>query len=124
MTVVRRERAQRVPGCLSVIMAVVVDKAGCHHLPRGVDRALRRAAQLAEFDDLAVLDADIAAEGRRSRAVDDATILDQQVIGHPFPFLRSGHDTRFLYEECSMARRSLASNCGGPAIFVLGAAAF
>src|SRR5947207_11731386 len=26
--------------------------------------------------------------------------------------------------ECSMARRSLAANCGGSAIFVLGAAAF
>ena len=75
MTVVapcsRREGAQRVPGDLGVEMAVVVDKAGRHGAALGVDRAPGGAGELAELDDLAVLDPDIAAEGRHPRAVDD-----------------------------------------------------
>ena len=61
--------------------------------PLGIDRAVRSAAQFAEVDDLAVLDTHIAAEGRHARAIDDKAILDQQVIRHRFPFLRSGRDT-------------------------------
>ena len=43
---------------------------------------VRRAADLADFDDLAVLDPDIAAKCRHPRAIDDAAIIDQQVIRH------------------------------------------
>src|ERR1700736_3296550 len=79
-----RECAQRVPGDLRVIMAVIVDKAGCDGAALGVDRARRGAAQLADLDDLAVLDADIAAERWHPRAVDDQSVLDQQIISHRF----------------------------------------
>ena len=80
--VVARERAQRVPGDLRVVMAMVVDKARRHDEALGIDGACRRPRQFADLDDLAVLDPDIAAERRRARAVDDAAVLDQQIVGH------------------------------------------
>ena len=79
--------AQRVPGDLRVVMAVIVDEAGGDDPAVGVDRPRGRAAQFADLDDLAVLDPDIAAEGRHPRAVDDAAVLDQQIIRHRYPFL-------------------------------------
>src|SRR6516162_4820742 len=82
---------------------MIVDKAGCYDAPFGIDGTFRLAAQLAELHDLAVLDGDVALERRHPRAVDDASVLDQQVIRHRFPFLRSGHDTRFLDKR--VARR-------------------
>ena len=45
----------------------------------------RGAAQLADFDDLAVLDADIAAERRHPGAIDNQPVLDQQIIRHRIP---------------------------------------
>src|SRR5262249_42882008 len=86
---VGRERAQRVPGNLRVVMAMVVDKARGHSPPCCVDRPFGRPAQFAEFGNLAVLDTDIAPERRHPRAVDDAPVFDQQIIRHRFPFLRS-----------------------------------
>src|SRR6266436_10366103 len=80
----KREGAERVPGDLGVIVAVIVDKAGSNGAALGVDRAHRGAAQLADVDDLAVLDADIAAESRHSRAVDNQPVLDQQIIRHRY----------------------------------------
>ncbi len=41
-------------------MAMVVDKAGADRAALDVDRPTGRAGQLAELDDLAVLDRDIA----------------------------------------------------------------
>ncbi len=67
-------------------MAMVVDKAGRDDAAGGVDRARGRPAQFADLGDLAVLDPDIAAERRHARAVDDAAVLDQQVIRHRYPF--------------------------------------
>src|SRR3982074_3914046 len=64
-------------------MAMIVDKAGRDDLARGIARARRRPRQFADLDDLAVLDRDIAAERRAARAVDDAAVLNQQIIGHP-----------------------------------------
>ena len=63
-------------------MAMIVDEAGRHHRAAGVDGARRRATEFADFDDLAVLDRDIAAEGRHPRAIDDTAIPDQQIVRH------------------------------------------
>src|SRR5690242_3376865 len=68
-------------------MAMIVDKAGRDGSAVGVDRAVGRAAQLADLGDLAVLDPDIAAKRRHPRAVDYSAILDQQVIRHRFLLL-------------------------------------
>src|SRR2546423_7152106 len=69
-------------------MAVIVDKARGDGTALGVDRAGCRSAQLADLDDLAVFDADIAAERGHSRAVDNQSVLDQQIIRHRSSFLR------------------------------------
>src|ERR1700751_3265357 len=63
-------------------MAVVVDKARGDSAAFGVDRARRSPAQFADLEDLAVLDAEIAAESGHSRTVDNQPILDQQIISH------------------------------------------
>src|SRR5437762_11990129 len=63
-------------------MAMVVDKAGRDGAAGGVDRLARGTRQFADLDDLAVLDPDIAAEGRHARAVDHQAVLDQQIIRH------------------------------------------
>ena len=105
--VLRRECAQRVPGDLRVVMAVIVDKPRRHHPAGGVDGFLGRAAQFADFDDLAVLDADIAAKHRHARAVDDAAVFDQQIVRHFHPFLggcnRRRSSSRKLYHPAISA---------------------
>jgi len=62
----------------------IVDKAGSDSAALGVDRARGGAAQLADFDDLAVLDCDIASKSRHPRAVDNQPILDQQIVRHRY----------------------------------------
>ena len=62
--VLRGERAERVPGDLRVVMAVIVDKSRRDGAALGVDRAAGCAAQFADLHDLAVLDADIAPKSR------------------------------------------------------------
>src|SRR5882724_8858900 len=96
-----REGAQRVPGDLRVVMAVIVDKAGRDGAALGVDRAPRRTAQLTDVDDPAVLDADIAPERGHPRAVDNKTIPDQQIIPH-----------RFFLSTVWVASRSSFLQCG------------
>src|SRR5690348_8413047 len=66
-------------------MAMIVDKAGADGAAIGVDRLRRRAGELADLGDLAVLDPDIRAEARHPGAVDDASVLDQQIIRHRLP---------------------------------------
>src|SRR5438270_7986553 len=66
-------------------MAVVVDKAGADRAAFGVDRLVGCAGELAEIDDLAVLDPEIAVECWHPRAIDDAAVADQNVVGHRCP---------------------------------------
>src|SRR2546430_13160201 len=70
-------------------MAVIVDKPGRDDPTVGVDRPLGGPAQFPDLGDFAVLDPDIAAESRHSRPVDDAPVLDQQIVCHRYPFLSS-----------------------------------
>jgi hypothetical protein len=83
--VLGRERAQRVPGDLRVVMAVVVDKAGGDRAAVGIDDLVGGAGELADLGDLAVLDPDIAAERRHARPVDNEPVLDQQIVCHRHP---------------------------------------
>ena len=80
--VLRREGAQRIPRHLRIVVAVVVDETRRHSEAVGIDGARRRTGDLADFDDLAVLHRNVAAECRHPRAIDDAAITDQQVIRH------------------------------------------
>src|SRR5438067_10923646 len=88
--VLGREGAERVPGDLRVVMAMIVDKAGADRAAVGVDRLRRRAGELADLGDLAVLDPDIGAEARHAGTVDDASVLDQQIIRHRLPPAQPG----------------------------------
>src|ERR1043166_5130051 len=76
------ERAERVPGDLRVVMAVIIDKARADDPALHIDGLAGRAGQLAHLDDLAVLDRDIAVKGGHARAVDDPAVLYEDVIRH------------------------------------------
>jgi hypothetical protein len=78
--------AQRVPGDLRIVMAVIVDEPGRDDAAVSVDRLLGGTAQFADLDDFSVLDRDIAAERRHPRTVDDTAVADQQIIRHRYPF--------------------------------------
>src|SRR5437016_12674670 len=86
---VARERAERIPGDLRVVMAMVVDRARRDDLAADIDGLPGGARQFAGLGDLAVLDRNIAAERRHPRAVDDQAVLDQHVIRHRVPSSRS-----------------------------------
>src|SRR5438067_506036 len=79
------EGAERVPGDLRVVMAMIVDKAGRDDLAADIDGLAGRAGQFAHLDDLAVLDRDIALKGRHAGAVDDPAVLDQYIVRHRCP---------------------------------------
>ena len=74
--VIAGKGAQRVPGHLRIIVAMVIDEARRDHQAVGINGARRRVAQFAQRDNLAVGDRHIAAKGRHAGAIDDATILD------------------------------------------------
>ena len=76
--VIAGKGAQRVPGHLRIIVAVVIDEARRDHQAIGINRARRRGAQFAHRDNFAVADRHIAAEGRHAGAIDDATVLESR----------------------------------------------
>ena len=80
-----REGAERVPEDLGVVVAVVVDKPGRHHAPIRLDDPPRRAVEASQLDDPAARDAHVTVERGPTGAIDDATVLDQEVVGHEGP---------------------------------------
>ena len=78
----RRDAQHAVPQDLRVVVRVDVDEARRDDLALGVDGRRGRPVGLAQRDDLAVLDADVADEARLARAVDDRAARDLQIEGH------------------------------------------
>ena len=76
------EGAQRVPGHLRIIVAMVIDEARRDHEAVGINRPRRRGAEFADRDNFPVGDRDIAAEGGHAGAIDDAPVLNQEIIRH------------------------------------------
>src|SRR5262245_52562156 len=76
------EGTQRVPGHLRIIVAMVIDETGRHHEAIDINGARRRAAEFADRDNFAVAHGDIAAEGRYTGAINDSTVLNQEIIRH------------------------------------------
>ena len=72
--------AQRVPHDLRVVVAVVVDEARRDGPAVGLDGLARGAAETPHLDDLAAGHGDVAVIGGPTRAVDDASVLDEQVV--------------------------------------------
>ena len=77
-----RAAAQRIPGDLRVHVGVAVDEARRDDQPVGVDGALRVLPDAADLDDAAVLDAEVGAEARLARAVDDGAAADEEIERH------------------------------------------
>ena len=107
------ERAERVPGDLRVVMAMIVDKARRDDLAAGIDGLAGGAGQFADLGDLAVLDRDIAVERRHPRAVDDPAVLDQQVIRHLCPSRSRSVAVAINY---STWRRPVVGDCAPPGL--------
>ena len=74
--------AERIPHDLRVVVAVVVDEARRDDPPVGLDRLTRGPAEASELDDLSLCDTDVAVKRGTPGSVDDASILDEQVVGH------------------------------------------
>src|SRR5215831_5328616 len=75
--------AVRVPYGLRIEMGVMVDEPGCDDAPLGVDRAFGCGAGIfADPNDLSALNRHIGGKCRLARAIDDASVLDQQIIRH------------------------------------------
>src|SRR5207247_5791440 len=68
----------------------------------GLDRALGRAVQPPHLDDLAVGHADVAVEGGPAGTVDDAAVLDEQIVAH-----RSEEHTSELQSRVDLVCRLL-----------------
>ena len=76
--VIAGEGAQRVPGHLRIIVAVIIDEAGGDHQPVGINGAGGGIPEFADRDNFALADPDIAAEGGHAGAIDDAPVLESR----------------------------------------------
>src|SRR5207245_9312131 len=79
-----REGAERIPEDLRIVVTVVVDESRRDDPPVGLDDPPRGSVEAPELYDLSVGDSDVAVAGGPARAIDDAAVLDQQVVGHVF----------------------------------------
>jgi hypothetical protein len=77
-----RAAAQRIPGDLRVHVGVAVDESRRHDQAVGVERAPCRTGDSADFDDAAVLDANVGAKARFAGAVDQRAATNEKVEGH------------------------------------------
>src|SRR5207247_8248162 len=80
--VMARIGAERVPRHLRIVMAVVVHEAGRHHPAVGLDGAAGWPGQPPQLHDLSARHSHIAIEGWPAGPLDDATVLDQDVVAH------------------------------------------
>src|SRR4030095_16691287 len=71
-----------VPHDLRVVVAMVVDEARRDGPAVGFDGLARGAAETPHLDDLDPRHVDVAGVRGPTRSVDDASILDEQVVGH------------------------------------------
>ena len=88
--VIAGEGAQRVPGHLRIIVAVIIDEARRDHQAVGINRTRRSIPEFADRDNFALADANIATEGRHAGAINDATVLNQEIIRHGLILLAGG----------------------------------
>ena len=75
-------RRQRIPEQLCVVVGMHVDEAGRDDQPRGVDRLGRAAVHLAQRDDLARGNRDVAGVAGLPASIDQESVLDEQIILH------------------------------------------
>jgi hypothetical protein len=80
--VIAGEGAQRVPGDLRIIVAVIIDEPGGDDKAIGINGTGCGVPEFAERDNFAVADGDVTTEGRDPGAVDDSAVFDQEIIRH------------------------------------------
>ncbi len=73
-------REQRVPGDLAVEVGVHVDESGRHQRAVGVDLLVRELVDATDLGDDPVGDRDVGGARGLTRAVDDRSALDQQIV--------------------------------------------
>jgi len=61
-------------------MAVIIDEAGRDHQAIRINRAGGRIPQFADRDNFPLADPDVATEGGHAGAINDATMLNQEII--------------------------------------------
>ena len=127
---------QAVPAELGVVMRVRVDEAGAHGEAVGLDAAPRAAAAARAGDgaDAVAVDENVAGEGRRAAAVDDAAAFDDQVVHGRFSWwpdacpdvVVKAPDRRGVYckgrlnTPRTLSRRIFRRSCGRQVHGVLG----
>ncbi len=80
--VIARVGAKRIPGNLGIVVRVVVDDAGSDHQAIRIQYLARAAIDLADLDDPAAADGDVAVKARQSGTVNNLSVLDNQVVWH------------------------------------------
>src|SRR6185503_1100907 len=75
-----------IPRDLGVHVGVTVDEAWRDDQAVGVERALGRRPNPPDLDDPAVLDCDVAAIARASRAIDDGPATNHEIESHVLSF--------------------------------------
>jgi hypothetical protein len=73
---------ERVPHDLRVVVAVVVHEARGHDTAVGLDHPAGRAVEPSELHDLAAGHRHVTVEGGPTGSVDDAPVLDQEIVRH------------------------------------------
>ena len=63
-------------------MGMRIDKTGGDHAVTGIDYLIGQAVDVAYPDDLAIGYRDITVESRRAGAINEGSILNQNIIGH------------------------------------------
>jgi hypothetical protein len=91
-------------------MAMAVDRAGQHNLAGRVDVAVAGRQALAERDDRAIPDADVA-DGRVGGGCDRAVADHQIEFGHVRPFPLSRHCEPRRGEAISLGRHDADGDC-------------
>src|SRR4029453_12601156 len=74
--------AERIPHDLRVVVAVVVEEARRDDPPLRLRCLARGSAWPSQLDYLSLRDANVAVEGGPAGSVDDASVLDEEVVGH------------------------------------------
>jgi hypothetical protein len=74
--------AQGIPRHLGVVVAVIVDEARRDDPPVRLDDLARGAPEAPQLRNLPPGHGDVAVEGGPPRAIDDASVLDEQVVTH------------------------------------------
>ena len=71
-------------------MSVKIDETRCDDMTGRVDLARgRRARQISDRRDAIAIDRHIGADRRRSRAVDDRAVANDEIVSHTVPLIDS-----------------------------------